>query len=451
MTTDAPHIRPADDDIGPTAQNAPGTARRSAVSPAPGAPSFPERPALPPAVPAVTVLPSAPAHPGTVPDGEERYERAAGPEAPPVPGAPDPPATAEAPEGEAVRGAPEATAGAAPAVPEDAGEDSGRDGSVRNETVQDGTARDGTVRAGAAPAGAARDETGDEAVHTLLWTAATERPVDEVAALVARLQATGELSSPADVALRAAAVTRPLGEVRELLALLNASGYDLRQAETTLRAAAVGRPIEDVVQLVGILGADSSDWRPTAGTAPEREPGAGPEDHARPGGSPAPAGDAPKRGRGARREKSRLDGALAAGPGSHTVSPALRSVLRWPAAAALFACGLVHLPTDLAALRAGGDVQTLTVVVTVLCLVCAVWLAARDTLAVWAAAAGLSGAVIALHGVASARAVDLLSGSLGAAFAWAKAAALLSAVAIVFLAGSALMRRTRAAGTADGV
>ncbi|MFD0076841.1 hypothetical protein ACFVIY_30830 [Streptomyces sp. NPDC127166] len=291
----------------------------------------------------------------------------------------------------------------------------------------------------------AHDETGEEAVHTLLRTAATERPVEEVAALVARLQETGELSSPADVALRAAAVTRPLGEVRQLLALLNASGYDLHQAETTLRAAAVGRPVEDVVQLVGILGADGGDWQSTTG-------GEG-ESRERIGGEAPPAAivTAPKRVRSAPKgRKSPLDAALASGPGSHTASsPALRSVLRWPAALALFACGLIHLPTDLSGLRSGGDAQALSVVVTVLCLTCAVWLAARDTLIAWAAAAGVAVFVIALHGVAGVRTVDLLSGSLGTAFAWAKAVALLSAVGIVCLAASALVRHVRATGAAD--
>ncbi|KOX38356.1 hypothetical protein ADL06_01435 [Streptomyces sp. NRRL F-6491] len=266
-----------------------------------------------------------------------------------------------------------------------------------------------------------------------MTTAATERPVEEVAALVARLQETGELSSPADVALRAAAVTRPLEEVRELVALLNASGYDLHEAETTLRAAAVGRPIEDVVRLVGILGTEdtASPASPAARTA-------------------APAAAVPKRPRGAaERTRSPLDGALAVGPGSHSTSPALRSALRWPAALALAACGLVHLPTDLTGLRSGGDTETLSAVVTVLCLVGGAWLAARDTLVTWAAAAGLGVAVIALHGVASARTTDLLSGSLGATSAWAKALALLAAVAVVALAASVVVRHTRTAGAAD--
>lgn len=299
----------------------------------------------------------------------------------------------------------------------------------------------------------AQPESGDEAIHTLLRTAATERPVDEVVALVARLEQTGEVSSPANVALRAAAVSRPLDEVRQLVALLNESGYDLHQAETTLRAAAVGRPIEDVVELVNILGTDGDDWRCTGGKdAEERKEGSSQDGGAKAGAGAVPVVAAPpKRRRGsAGRTKSALDGALASGPGSHTTSLALRSALRWPAALALFACGLIHLPTDLASLRSGGYSETLSVVVTVLCLVFGVWLATRDTLVMWAAAAGLAVGVIALHALASVRTVDLLNGSLGATFAWAKAIALLSGAAVVALAGSALLHHTKATGATDG-
>ncbi|MFD7324112.1 hypothetical protein ACFV9D_23905 [Streptomyces sp. NPDC059875] len=304
-------------------------------------------------------------------------------------------------------------------------------------------AEDDRAAVRSAPEAPDPSETGDEAIRTLLSTAATERPVTEVAALVARLQETGELSSPADVALRAAAVSRPLDEVRQLVALLNESGYDLRQAETTLRAAAVGRPIEDVVALVTILGTDSSDWRPAGADTKERNVWRG-QDAAAVG----PASS--KRPRGsAKQQRSVLDGALAAGPGSHTASPAMRSALRWPAAAAMLVCGLVHVPTDLAALRAGGQAEMLSVVVTVLCLLCGVWLAVRDTMIVWGAATGLAAGVIVLHALESAGTVDLLNSGLAFTFTWAKAAALLSAVAVVVLAGSTLVRYAKTTGAAD--
>ncbi len=418
MTTDLPHIRPTEDDIGREPIEGPvsGPRPQPAVSPspAPGVPDLPVLPALPGSAPDIPVLTGAPADPGLSDDVAPAETRRFDPPAEPPAGLPIDPSP-EAPTEPPADPSPEPPAALAEA-----------DEGVR-----------------AVPEAPHQDETGDEAVHTLLTTAATERPVVEVAALVARLQATGELSSPADVALRAAAVSRPLEEVRELLALLNASGYDLHQAETTLRAAAVGRPIEDVVRLVGILGTDSSDWRPTEhGPAADRKTGSTEV--------PVPAAAVPKRPRGAaKRTNSPLDGALATGPGTHSTSPALRSALRWPAALALLACGLVHLPTDLTGLRAAGDTETLSVVVTVLCLVGCVWIAARDTVVAWAVAAGIGIAVIALHGVASARTVDLLSGSLGATSAWAKALALLGAVAVVVLAASAVVRHTRTAGAAD--
>lgn len=319
------------------------------------------------------------------------------------------------------------------------------------------------------PAGA-RDAAGDtagdedEPVHTLLRTAATERPLEEVAALVTRLQESGEVSRPADVALRAAAVARPLDEVRQLMALLKASGHDLDQADTTLRAAAVGRPVDDVVELVSILGTDSSDWR-TAADRPREDPAQEPAaDEAaaaapdarrgeprRSGREPQRSGREPKRaGRQDGWHTSALNSALAAGPAGHSVSPALRSVLRWPAALALFACGVIHVPTDLAGLRSGGYAETLSVAVTLLCLVGGVWLAVRDTLVMWAAAAGLAVGIIALHALAGSGTADLLNSSLGDSFTWAKALAVLSSAAAAVLAGTVLVRRTGRAGAAKG-
>ncbi len=94
----------------------------------------------------------------------------------------------------------------------------------------------------AAAAGAATPDTlqeaGDEPIRTLLWTAATYRPLDEVAALVSLLNRTGAVPSPGDEALRAAAVARPLDEVRQLVALLNEHPHEVDEAGTTLRAAA---------------------------------------------------------------------------------------------------------------------------------------------------------------------------------------------------------------------
>ncbi|MFJ7068013.1 hypothetical protein [Streptomyces sp. NPDC101115] len=341
------------------------------------------------------------------------------------------------------------------ALPEAIWPEPARSRPADHDTAPEPAAADPAPEPGAAVRDEGGDEDGDEAIRTLLWTAATERPVPEVAALVARLNESGELSRPADLALRAAAVSRPLEEVRQLVALLNEAGYDLRQAETTLRAAAVGRPIEDIVALVNIIGADSSSWRAVGGG----------EDPSRPAmtdGRPASASVStlpPASGAGAPAKPSRgprtsarspLDHALAAGPGSHTSTPALRSPLRWPAAAALLACGLIHLPTDVEGLRSGANASLLSIVVTLFCLVCGAWLAMRDSATAWAATAAGTVGLLAVHVLAGARTVDVLQASLGSRFAWAQALAVLGCAAVIALAAVTLFRHTRATGAADG-
>ncbi|MFE9396376.1 hypothetical protein [Streptomyces flavidovirens] len=324
------------------------------------------------------------------------------------------------------------------------------------------TAADAAASA-AWPQGAAPDSN-DEPIRTLLWTAATCRPLEEVAALVSLLKRTGEVPSPGDEALRAAAVARPLDEVRQLVAMLAEHPHEVDEADTTLRAAAVGRPIEDVAQLVSILGHEDGDpQRPPAGEAAaahkkrvpldggttrgvggrstDGKPAAAPE---RPGGRPAwptldPRGVIPAVG-----------DALAAGQAGDTVSPALRSVLRWPAAVLLFVCGVIHLPTDFAHLRSGGYADALAIAVTVLCLVFGVWLAVRDTMRVWAAGAATAIGIVALHALASVGTVDLLESSLGESLAWADAAAVSCAAIGAVLAGSALLRRQKEPDATNG-
>jgi hypothetical protein len=104
----------------------------------------------------------------------------------------------------------------------------------------------------------------DDPARTVLWTAATARPLDDVAALIALFRESGDLPNPADETLRAAAVSRPLDEVRQLIALLNEPPHNGEDAHSTLRAAAMGRSVEDVAHLVSIL------------AAAEREPQDGP-------------------------------------------------------------------------------------------------------------------------------------------------------------------------------
>ncbi|MFE4643837.1 hypothetical protein [Streptomyces sp. NPDC056730] len=324
----------------------------------------------------------------------------------------------------------------------------------------------------------------DAPIRTLLWTAATARPLDEVAALVSLLKRTGEVPNPGDEALRAAAVTRPLDEVRQLVALLNAPPHEVDEADTTLRAAAVGRPIEDVALLVSILGteergltapAGSGEARPEpeqldmfgpdAEEAAERAAPAAPFAPVEPVGRAAPAPAAPTAPTGpaaplavSTAAKPRIEGpGIAAGlaalggtkSGTHGVSPALRSALRRPAAAVLFACGLIHLPTDFAQLRSGGFADVLSLAITALCLVLGLWLAVQDTTRIWAASAATAIGIIAAHSMSGAGGVDLLESSLGESFVWAKVTAMACAVLAALVGGSVLMRRQRTAGTAN--
>ncbi len=56
--------------------------------------------------------------------------------------------------------------------------------------------------------------------HTLLWEAVTNRPLEEVAALVELLKRSGDVPNPGDEALRMAVVARPVSEVAALFDML---------------------------------------------------------------------------------------------------------------------------------------------------------------------------------------------------------------------------------------
>ncbi|MET9604330.1 hypothetical protein ABZZ17_04585 [Streptomyces sp. NPDC006512] len=277
-----------------------------------------------------------------------------------------------------------------------------------------------------------------EPIRTLLETAATCRPVEEVTALVSLLKQTGQLPDRGHEALRAAAVSRPVHEVRHMVALLGEHPHEEGEADVTLRAAAVGRSIEDVALLVSILGPDGTP-RTDRAQAPAPPP-------------PAPAaerawGDPVKRerdpGRGAPRPAPARNPARPQGP--------LRHLLRWPTAAVLLLCGVVHLPGDLALRPAPGPGDLPALAVALLCLGLGALLAVRDTALVWRAAAVTALAVVALHVVGGVVFYDPLDGALGGPHAWAGIATVLCAGAAALLAGVALKYppdRTRAGGGA---
>ncbi|MYV56024.1 hypothetical protein GT042_26630, partial [Streptomyces sp. SID3212] len=122
-----------------------------------------------------------------------------------------------------------------------------------------------------------------------------------------------------------------------------------------------------------------------------------------------------------------------------------RSVLRWPAMALLLVCAVLHLPTDYTRLGSGSVADVLSLALTVVCLVSAVWLAVRDSVLLWVAGASAALAVVVAQAVAAVVGMDLLSSSLGG-FPGASVVAVVCAVAAVGLAGTALTLRRQAAG-----
>ncbi|MFD4246935.1 hypothetical protein ACFWP3_35910 [Streptomyces sp. NPDC058525] len=296
---------------------------------------------------------------------------------------------------------------------------------------------------------------GPEPVRTLLDTAATCRPLEEVTALVSLLKDTGQLPNPGHEALRTAAVTRPVHEVRQMVALLGEPPHEVDAADITLRAAAVGRPIEDVALLVTILGTEDPA-RSAPSDQAERPARSGVldesgEQRAEPAGPPGPEDEPyeeepyeppyrelydapyeqPRRHTGPGSEPARPEPARS-GP------PVLRHMLRWPVAIALLVTGVPHLPMDLAALSSAAPLDFLPLLVTVLCIGFGALLAVRDTTLVWRAAAVTALGVVALHVSGGAAAFDPLAGAVGGSVAWAGSVVMLSAAAGAVLAGVAL-------------
>lgn len=304
----------------------------------------------------------------------------------------------------------------------------------------------------------APDEPNAQPLRTLLETAATCRPVEEVTALVSLLKEGGRLPDAGHDALRTAAVTRPVQDVRRMVTLLGEHPHEVVEADITLRAAAVGRSIEDVALLVAILGKDDPSAPEQQGHTGSAEI-AGSSEPARSVKSVAPAGpagpdekpfeepyeaqyeppyaalyDAPYPKPPQRRRTAPGDGEAAG-------SPAVRHVLRWPAAFALLVSGALHLPDDLTALPSAAPVVYLPLLVTVLCLGIGILVALRDTTAVWRAGAATALGVVALHVLGGSAGFDPLEATVGGPPAWAGVTVVLSAVAAAVLAGLALRNR----------
>ncbi|GHE28155.1 hypothetical protein CP980_03390 [Streptomyces vinaceus] len=324
-------------------------------------------------------------------------------------------------------------------------------------------------------------------------------------------------TEPIRTLLETAGTCRPLEEVAELVTLLEETGQSPGHGHQTLRAAAVGRPVQDVALLVGILGTDEertapSDPEPAPGSpdpeppgrvfrsprpVPTGEPGlpatAVPAAPEIPSGAAVPAVPSvhpagPPRTDRAARPGAERDGAPAwharrpsarparrpeppdeepfddpyederypspeeyrrtygRGPnGGRGAAPApsgpLRHLLRWPVAAALLLCGALHLPSDVTALSSQPPTAIAALLTTVLCLGLGTLIAVRDTAGAWRAGAVGAVAVVALHVAGGLAEFDPLEGAVSATQAWAGVTAVLCAAAAALLAGLALVNR----------
>ncbi|MFG1808077.1 hypothetical protein [Streptomyces sp. NPDC049040] len=272
-------------------------------------------------------------------------------------------------------------------------------------------------------------------IRTLLWTAATARPLAEVAALVGLIRRTPRLRGR-----RPAATASPPGAARRFAAPPAA----LRGTAGTGKAphaAAAGRPTAAPATPSAILGPPPGG---AAGSAPPAAPAHGPapafaaQPHAPaavPLADPA-AGprDAPAGNGGEQRRRA-------------------GSALRWVTAGLLPVLGLIQLPADPAGLPAVGYTDDLSPALAVVCVALSVLLALRDAVWVWALVAVAAVAALLLHALtALLGTADLLRHSVGSALAGsgaAQAACAALAVLAAALAAAALLGRPRPVATPD--
>ncbi|MFE1172966.1 hypothetical protein [Streptomyces sp. NPDC058773] len=323
--------------------------------------------------------------------------------------------------------------------------------------------------------------------HTLLWEAVTQRPLEEVAALVERLKRSGDVPNPGDEALRMAVVSRPVSEVAALFDLLRATPHTAESSQDALRAVAVDRSVEEVAQLIELFDRTKSGGAGFHGLADRLPPPGGPggpgdplepertasmhvldpdvrplgrdgqplysmqgdapmanqQQPSRPPWSQRPAGTVPQ---GGPRWGAPADGEPRQ-PG-YAVAGVLRSVLRWPAAVALALCGLSHLPVNSTHLPNAQATAGLSVAIVIVYLLLAGWLAMHDTALVWTVSAAAAMIIIALHALSRAGVFAPLGSGLGDAAMWPELLAVALAIVSAGLAGAALLYRPRRMGTA---
>ncbi|MFG2826715.1 hypothetical protein ACGFWI_04440 [Streptomyces sp. NPDC048434] len=320
----------------------------------------------------------------------------------------------------------------------------------------------------------------NNSAHTLLWEAVTHRPLEEVAALVELLQRSGDVPNPGDEALRMAVVSRPVSEVAALFDMLRATPHTAESSYEALRAVAVDRSVEEVAQLIELFDRTKNGGAGFHGMADHFPPGPGdpgePEPTAsmhvldpdvRPlgrNGQPIPTAhresvlsQPPQRTPWSQRPPGAMPhgGPPWASPADaarqqpgYAVPGVLRSVLRWPAAAALALCGLSHLPVNSSHLQGAQAAAGLSMAIAVVYLLLAGWLAMRDTALVWTVSAAAAMIIIALHALSRAGVFAPLGSGLGDAGMWPELLAVGLAVVSAGLAGAALLFRPRQAGPA---
>ncbi|MGW7578776.1 hypothetical protein [Streptomyces sp. NPDC054765] len=316
----------------------------------------------------------------------------------------------------------------------------------------------------------------NNSAHTLLWEAVTHRPLEEVAALVELLKRSGDVPNPGDEALRMAVVSRPVSEVAALFDMLRATPHTAESSQEALRAVAVDRSVEEVAQLIELFDRTKDGGAGVHGMAEYFPPGPGDpvepaptasmhvlDPDVRPlgrNGQPLSTvqresmGRPPQRTPWSQRPAMPQGGPAWASPAEadrqpgYAVPGVLRSVLRWPAAAALALCGLSHLPVNASHLQGAQAAAGLSMAIAVVYLLLAGWLAMRDTALVWTVSAAAAMIIIALHALSRAGVFAALGSGLGDTGMWPEPVAVGLAVISAGLAGAALLYRPRRGGPA---
>ncbi|MFK0177283.1 hypothetical protein [Streptomyces xanthochromogenes] len=330
---------------------------------------------------------------------------------------------------------------------------------------------------------------GDEALHL----AAVSRPLDEVRQLISLLKKPPHTDDEADTALRAVAAERSIEDVAALIADCHPHANAPRDEpapsqETALvpfGPEALAPPVPDTAPAVSEAPVPAPMPMTAAAVMP---PSAAPVNGDQGDGGPAfvgPVDNAPAVDNATAHSTS-AHGPVESGPAESGTAksgpaesgpvengpvengpaapetgaatpgtaasraPALRSVLRWPAAAALLLIGVLHLPNDIMAVHTGNRTAAASMVIAAICLTLAVLLPLYDTVWAWALGAGAAVATAAVHSVgAGFKSVHLLRNSLGSTFAGATTLAVLCAVVAAVLAATVLLRKPAQQRAAD--